>query len=88
MIHFQICEKIHRYSSTNMVGHHITYSSTFLNFYMRYCTSTVRANLTNKPSAQNAGNGISGLQILNIFWATMPPDLRSNAPPLENLHPL
>ena len=30
-------------------------------------TSTVRTNLTNKRSAQNAGNDISGLQISDIF---------------------
>ena len=34
-------------------------------------------------------NGISGPQISNIFWGEMmPPDTRSDAPPLENLHPL
>jgi hypothetical protein len=51
-------------------------------------TSAVWTNVRNKRSAQNAGNGISGLQISNIFWGRMPPVPRSNAPPLENLHPL
>ena len=45
-----------------------------------------RANL----DAQNAGNCISGLQISNIFWGSMPPDptiisqkgpVSKNAPP-------
>jgi hypothetical protein len=35
----------------------------------------------NKDSAPNAGNGILGLQISNIFWGRMPPDPHSNAPP-------
>ena len=37
-------------------------------------TSTVRTKLTNKRSAQNAGNGISRLQISKMFWGRMPPD--------------
>jgi hypothetical protein len=36
-------------------------------------TSTVRTNLTNKRSAQNAGNGISGLQISKFFWGENAP---------------
>jgi hypothetical protein len=32
--------------------------------------SILRANL----NAQNAGNGISGLQILKLFWGNMPPE--------------
>jgi hypothetical protein len=49
----------------------------------KYCAGT---NLTNKCSAQNAANGISRLQISN-FGETLP-DPCSNAPPMENLHPL
>ena len=37
-------------------------------------TSTVRTNLTNKRGTQDAGNGISGIQISKIFWGRMPPD--------------
>jgi hypothetical protein len=49
-------------------------------------TSTVRTNLTNKRSAQNAGNGISGLQISKNFWGRMPPDpLWKTTIPLTNL---
>jgi hypothetical protein len=51
-------------------------------------TSTVRINLRNECSAQNAGNGILGLQISNISWGTMLLHHCRNAPPLENLHPI
>ena len=37
-------------------------------------TSTVSINFRANLDAQNAGNDISGLQISNIFWGTMPPD--------------
>jgi hypothetical protein len=39
----------------------------------------------NKRSAQNAGNGISGLQFSKRFWGRMLLDPHSNALPLENL---
>jgi hypothetical protein len=40
-------------------------------YEVSYIVSTnFRANL----DAQNAGNCISGLQISNIFWRSMPPD--------------
>ena len=50
-------------------------------------TSIVRTNLTNKRSAQNAGNGISWLQISNIFGGRMLPEplwKTSTPPPLTN----
>jgi hypothetical protein len=37
-------------------------------------TSIVSINFSANLDAQNAGNGISELQISNIFWETMPPD--------------
>jgi hypothetical protein len=58
-----------KYSNTNTVGHHVT-----LFLMLVRNTSTVRTNLRNKCSAQNAGNGFSGLQIISkMFWGTMPP---------------
>jgi hypothetical protein len=44
----------------------------------------IRVNL----NAQNAGNGISGLQISNIFWGNMPPNpvaFSHSYPPLMNI---
>jgi hypothetical protein len=37
-------------------------------------TYIVSINFRENLDAQNAGNCISGLQISNIFWGSMPPD--------------
>jgi hypothetical protein len=78
-IDFWIREKIfkHQYGgSPNNVALFLIFSRN---------TSTLRTNLTNKRSAQNAGNGISGLQISKIFWGRTPPDsLWKTSTPLTN----
>jgi hypothetical protein len=53
------------------------------NFVFRYfclkCLFVEDRNLRRKYAAQNAGNGVSGLQISNIFRGGMPPDPPSYA---------
>jgi hypothetical protein len=49
---------------------------TFCAFFPSFIsnTSIVSINFRANLDAQNAGNGISELQISNIFWGSMPAD--------------
>jgi hypothetical protein len=48
----------------------------FVRFFPSFISNTniVSINFRANLDAQNAGNGISGFQILIIFWWSMPPD--------------
>jgi hypothetical protein len=73
---FQISKLFWGVCSTHVAFSHCYPSliSNFLSFFYFKYKYIVSINFGVNLNAQNAGNGISVLQISNIFWGSMPPD--------------